>query len=129
MWILLHRRSQHLLNRVDSDLNMWDTKHRVEGRITALDLSVVSVYEILDDLKRTIFKFCRLSRQDLANLHNEVVFEVLIPDLLEQLAGHFDPLEAVAVNEVTKLTSRASDRAVEVATRNRAIVARFDQNA
>ena len=62
------------------------------------NLRIVSVDKVLHSLQWATLKLGRLSRQDLSNFGDQVVFQVLTTYLLEQVSWHFDACNSVRIS-------------------------------
>ena len=82
--------------------------------------------ELLDDLIAGILQLFERLGHDLLDLLQEVHPNVLVAVRLEDVASNLTTFEALRMNEVAKLTTSASVRAVIVTTRDRAEVAWLD---
>jgi hypothetical protein len=77
---------------VHANLHVRHTHQCVDRRIAqvSLNLSVVRVDKVLNNLERTIFQFCSFIWPNLSDLREQVVLEILTPDLLKKLPWHFN---------------------------------------
>ena len=105
-----------LLNRVE--LQMWSAQAHLldwEVEVVSLQLRVVILHKLLNDLNVGIFEVLESSRYNFLNLLEVVHANILVTIGLEDLAGDFPPFEALGVNEVAVLATRASIGSMEVA--------------
>lgn len=96
-------------------------------RILSTYLGIMLVHKLLNHLQRLFFQISGLLRHYLLDLSQEVSPHVFVSVVLKHITRQLHACEALSVDEMAKVSTGASNRAMVIPTRHSAVVTWLDE--